>query len=126
MGFLAAADAIWPVEPRYLETVGLLSVVNKSNDIRDGWRHPDLHVAGILVTKLDTRVKGHVQMLESLKALASLGQLLCGVIPANEAVAYAHQQHLSVFEYDPQCAASKAYAKFVGTLAKRVLVRERA
>ncbi len=126
MGLLAASDAIVPVEPRYLETVGLLSVVNKINDIRDGWRHPDLHVAGILVTKMDTRVRGHVQMLDSLKAHPSLGPLLCGVIPANEAVAYAHQQHQSVFEYDPTCAASRAYAQFVGTLAKRVLVRERA
>jgi chromosome partitioning protein len=57
MGLLASSDAIVPVEPRYLETVGLLSVVNKINDIRDGWRHPDLHVAGILVTKLWTNTK---------------------------------------------------------------------
>lgn len=126
MGLLAASDAIVPVEPRYLETVGLLSVVNKINDIRDGWRHPDLHVAGILVTKLDARVRGHVQMLDSLKSHAALGQLLCGVIPANEAVAYAHQHHLSVFQYDPGCAASRAYAQLVGHLAKHLLVQERA
>ena len=58
MGLLAATDAIIPVEPRYLETVGLLSVINKIDDVREGWRHPSLQVSGILVTKLDTRIKG--------------------------------------------------------------------
>jgi len=123
MGLVAATDAIVPVEPRYLETVGLLSVVNKVNEIREGWRHPDLHVGGILLTKMDVRIKGHVQMVENLKAHPVLGKLLCGVIPANEAVAYAHGQHLSVFEYDPHCAASQGYAQLVGTLVKQMFVQ---
>ena len=54
MGLLAATDAIVPVEPRYLETVGLTSVIQKINDIREGWRHPNLRVSGLLVTKMDT------------------------------------------------------------------------
>lgn len=120
MGLLAATEAVVPVEPRYLETVGLLSVVNKINDIREGWRHPDLHIAGVLITKLDTRIKDHVQMLDNLKAHSVLGKLLCGVIPANEAVAYSHHQHQSVFDYDPHCAASQAYAQLVGHLAKQM------
>src|SRR6185369_9246041 len=41
MGLIAATDAIIPVEPRYLETVGLMSVLGKINDIREGWRHPN-------------------------------------------------------------------------------------
>ena len=60
MALVAATDALIPVEPRYLETVGLLSVLSKINDIREGWRRPDLRVGGILVTKMDTRVRGHV------------------------------------------------------------------
>jgi hypothetical protein len=36
MGLIAATDAIVPVEPRYLETVGLMSVIGKINDIREG------------------------------------------------------------------------------------------
>ena len=59
MGLLAATEAIVPVEPRYLETVGLMSVLGKINEIRDGWRHPTLRVSGILVTKMDSRVRGH-------------------------------------------------------------------
>ncbi len=120
MGLLAATDAIVPVEPRYLETVGLLSVISKINDIREGWRHPHLHVSGILVTKMDTRVKGHKQLLDELKSHSVLGQLLCGVIPANEAVSYSHHHHLSVFNYDPKASASKAYAQMVGKLVRDI------
>jgi chromosome partitioning protein len=120
MALVAATEAIIPVEPRYLETVGLLSVSSKINDIREGWRRPDLRVGGILVTKMDTRVKGHNHLLDELKAHNVLGKLLCGVIPANEAVSYAHRDHQSVFNYDPKAPASKAYAHLVGTLMRRL------
>lgn len=68
MGLVAATDAIVPVEPRYLETVGLMSVIGKINDIREGWRHPNLRIRGILVTKLDMRVRGHKHLLEELQS----------------------------------------------------------
>lgn len=120
MGLLAATDAIVPVEPRYLETVGLLSVINKINDIRDGWRHPALHIGGLLITKMDTRVRGHRKLLEDLQAHPVLGKLILGVIPANEAVSYAHREHQSLFLYDAASAASRAYAQFVATLVKQM------
>jgi chromosome partitioning protein len=120
MGLLAATDAIVPVEPRYLETVGLMSVINKINEVREGWRHPNLRISGILVTKLDMRVRGHKHLLEELKAHSILGKLVCGVIPANEAISYAHKNHESIFSYDPQAPASKAYAHLVGQLVHRM------
>lgn len=124
MGLLAATDAIVPVEPRYLETVGLLSVINKINDIRDGWRHPSLHVSGIIVTKMDTRIRGHNQLLEELKAHSILGPLLCGVIPQNEAVSYSHHHHMSIFHYDPQASASGAYGEVVANLLRHLAQRK--
>ncbi len=123
MALLAATDAIVPVEPRYLETVGLMSVIAKINDIREGWRHPYLHISGILVTKMDSRIRGHNHLLDELKAHNVLGKLLLGVIPANEAVSYAHHHHQSVFTYSPKSAASKAYAQVVGSLV-RYLAKE--
>ncbi|NWF67556.1 MAG: ParA family protein [Chloroflexi bacterium] len=120
MALVAATDAIIPVEPRYLETVGLLSVMSKINDVREGWRRPDLRVSGILVTKMDSRVKGHNHLLDELKGHSILGRLLCGVIPANEAVSYAHREHLSIFSHDPKAPASRAYAQLIGTLVKRL------
>lgn len=110
MALLAATDAIIPIEPRYLESVGLQSVVNKILDIREGWQQTALQVSGIVVTKMDRRMKGHVEMVERLGNHPLLGDLILGIIPANEAVAYAHQQHMSVYQYDPACVASQAYA----------------
>ena len=122
MSLIAATDALIPIEPRYLETIGLESVVHKIEAIRQGWRCPDLKVGGIIVTKLDKRMKGHVEMVESLKAHPVLGRLLCGVIPANEAVAYAHHAHKSVYEYNPDSPASQAYAMLAAQLIKKTLM----
>ena len=118
MGLIAATDAIVPVEPRYLETVGLMSVISKINEIREGWRHPNLRISGILVTKMDSRIRGHNHLLDELKSHSVLGKLLIGIIPSNEAVSYAHHHHLSVFNYDPKAPASKAYAQLVGILVR--------
>jgi chromosome partitioning protein len=120
MGLIAATDAIVPVEPRYLETVGLMSVISKINDIREGWRHPNLRISGILVTKMDSRVRGHNHLLDELKTHPVLGKLLIGVIPANEAVSYAHHSHQSLFSYDPKAPASKAYAQLVSLLVRQM------
>jgi cellulose biosynthesis protein BcsQ len=49
-----------------------------------------------------------------------LGKLVIGVIPANEAVSYAHHNHQSLFDYDPNAPASRAYAQVVGTLVRRM------
>jgi chromosome partitioning protein len=113
MALVASTDAIIPVEPRYLETVGLLSVIAKINNIRDGWRIANLRVRGIVVTKMDKRVRGHHHLLEELKSHPQLNQLLLGVIPMNEAVSYAHRGHTSIFAYDPKASASRAYAQLV-------------
>ncbi|MEO0566086.1 MAG: ParA family protein, partial [Chloroflexota bacterium] len=88
MALVAGTDALIPVEPRYLETVGLLSVIGKINDIRDGWRVQNLRVSGVLVTKMDQRVRGHKDLLDDLEGHPVLGQMLCGVVPQNEAVSY--------------------------------------
>ncbi len=118
MALLAATDAIVPAEPRYLETVGLTSVIGKISEIREAWRHPELRISGILVTKMDSRIRGHNELLNDLKAHSALSKLLLGVIPANEAVSYAHHQHQSVFVYSPKSAASRAYAQVVGALVR--------
>jgi cellulose biosynthesis protein BcsQ len=120
MGLIAATDAIVPVEPRYLETVGLMSVIGKINEIREGWRHPALQVSGIIVTKMNARIRGHNHLLGELMAHAVLGKLVIGVIPANEAVSYAHHNHQSLYDYDPNASASRAYAQVVGELIRRM------
>jgi chromosome partitioning protein len=120
MALLASTDAIIPVEPRYLETVGLTSVIHKINDIRDGWRHPALRVSGLLITKMNPRIRGHLYLLDEVRAHPVLGRLLLGVIPANEAVSYAHRQHQSLFRFDPRASASAAYGQVVAALVRHL------
>jgi len=98
----------------------LMCVSGKISSIREGWRRPSLRVSGILVTRMNTRIRGHNHLLDELKGHSVLGKLLLGVVPANEAVSYAHQNHQSIFTYDPTAAASKAYAQFVGKLVQRI------
>jgi chromosome partitioning protein len=97
-----------------------MSVLGKINEIREGWRHPNLRVSGILVTKMDSRVRGHQHLLDELKSHAILGKLLIGVIPANEAVSYADHQHQSIYHYDLKAPASQAYTRLVGILVQRL------
>lgn len=123
MALLAATDAIIPVEPRYLEFVGLNAVIRKINDIREGWRHPALQVRGILVTKFDKRMTGHHEMVDGIRQHPDLGRLLCGIIPANEAVGYAHHANLSVFDYDGGSPAATAYADVVQQMANWMFER---
>ena len=70
---------------------------------------------------MDSRIRGHNQLIEDLKGHGVLGKLICGIIPANEAVSYAHNSHQSVFTYDPKAPASRAYAELVVTLIRRMV-----
>jgi hypothetical protein len=60
-----------------------MSVIGKINDIREGWRQPNLRVSGLLVTKMNTRIQGHNHLLDELKAQSVLGKLLLGVVPCS-------------------------------------------
>jgi hypothetical protein len=105
MGLLAANTAIIAVEPHCLKTVGLLSVISKINEIREGRGYPNLRVAGILVTKMDSRVRRHSQLLNDRKNHPPLGKLLLAFITIIVTVSYDSQ-------------ASQAYAQVVGRIVK--------
>lgn len=120
MALLAATHAIIPVEPRYLETVGLSAVLHKLQAVRDGWDVEHLSISGILITKFDKRVRGHNELLEAFKTHPQLGKHICGVIPDSESVPYSHSNHLSVMDFDPKSPASTAYGEFILRTAKQM------
>ena len=120
MAVLAGTEAIIPIEPRYLEGMSLNEAMREIATIRDGWRFNDIRIGGILLTKVDKRIRGHQQSVEVLQNHETLGQLICGVIPANEEISYAHANHMSVLEYNPKATASKAYAKVAIALTQRM------
>lgn len=123
MALVAATDVLIPLEASYLETVGLQNIINKVQQIRDGWRVPNLRISGVLVTKLDKRSSGQMKMYEGYNTHPTIGRLMLGAVPANEAVKYAHGEHMSVFDYDPQCAASAAYADITGKVVKMMFAK---
>ena len=75
MALIASTDAIVPVELCYLETVGLLSVIGKINEIRNGWRIQNLRVSGLVVTKMDKRVRGHRRWRRARNPIQSLSNV---------------------------------------------------
>lgn len=123
MAVIAGTDAIIPIEPRYLESISINKAIQEIIDIRDGWGYNDIRISGILVTKMDKRIKGHLVAVDALQKSQSLGHLLCGVIPANEEISYSHAQQMSVMQYNPRAAASRAYAKLTIDLMKRVFAK---
>jgi chromosome partitioning protein len=109
MAIIAGTDAIIPIEPRYLEGISINEAIREITDIRDGWGYNDIRIGGILITKVDQRIKGHQVSVDSLQKSQSLGHLICGIIPANEGISYSHANHMSVMQYNPRAAASQAY-----------------
>lgn len=126
MALVAGTDVLIPLEAKFLETVGLQRIITKVNEVKEGWRVPNLKVSGIFITKLDKRSKGQLDMLAQLQSHPTLGRLIIGVVPQNEAVTYAHSEMLSVFEYDAGCAASVAYGELVKAVFKMMYARSNA
>jgi len=117
MALVAATDALIPVEPRYLERQGMMSALEQIYDIRAGWNRPELNIRGLLITKMDKRIRGHQDSLEAMRQ-HSLGQLIYGIIPDTEAVSYAHAQQMSLLSYDARSSASRAYVQVALQLVK--------
>ena len=111
------------LSPRYLESKGLTNVIEKVNDIRQAWRVSNLRVSGIILTKFDGRISGHTQTQEDLVNHPVLGNLLMGVVPVNEAISYAHAQHLSIYEYDARSAAAQAYASVSSKITRALFTK---
>jgi chromosome partitioning protein len=86
MALLSATDALIPVEPRYLETTGMLSAMNQIIEIRDGWERPNLRIKGIIVTKMDKRIKGHFKHWGVCCMASSLPTKRCRMPIRNTAV----------------------------------------
>lgn len=120
MAILAGTDAIIPIEPRYLENLSLNHAVREILDIRDGWKYNNIRISGILVTKMNRRIAGHVRLLESIEEHPTLGSLICGVIPSNEDISYSHAENLSVMQYNPKASSSKAYAELSLRLVRQM------
>ena len=113
---LTAADqVIVPVQCEYLSMRGLLQLQNTLSMIRENL-NPDVQIAGILPTMVDTRTLHAREALEILEE--NFGDRVFGArIRKTVRFAEAPVKGMSVLKYDPTGTAADAYRQ----LAKEVL-----
>ena len=113
---LTAADqVIVPVQCEYLSMRGLLQLQNTLAMIRENL-NPDVQIAGILPTMVDTRTLHAKEALEILEE--NFGDRVFGArIRKTVRFAEAPVKGMSVLKYDPKGSAADAYRQ----LAKEVL-----
>ena len=113
---LTAADqVIVPVQCEYLSMRGLLQLQNTLAMIRENL-NPDVQIAGILPTMVDTRTLHAKEALEILEE--NFGDRVFGArIRKTVRFAEAPVKGMSVLKYDPKGTAAEAYRQ----LAKEVL-----
>ncbi len=113
---LTAADqVIVPVQCEYLSMRGLLQLQNTLAMIRENL-NPDVQIAGILPTMVDTRTLHAKEALEILEE--NFGDRVFGArIKKTVRFAEAPVKGMSVLKYDPKGTAADAYRQ----LAKEVL-----
>jgi chromosome partitioning protein len=113
---LTAADqVIVPVQCEYLSMRGLLQLQNTLSMIRENL-NPDVQIAGILPTMVDTRTLHAKEALEILEE--NFGDRVFGArIRKTIRFAEAPVKGMSVLKYDPKGTAADAYRQ----LAKEVL-----
>ncbi len=111
----AASQVIVPVQCEYLSMRGLLQLQNTLAMIRENL-NPDVHIAGILPTMVDTRTLHAREALEILEE--NFGDRVFGArIRKTVRFAEAPVKGMSVLKYDPTGVAADAYRQ----LAKEVL-----
>ncbi len=116
---LTAADkVIVPVQCEYLSMRGLIQLQNTLAMIREN-HNPDVDIAGILPTMVDTRTLHAKEAIEILEE--NFGDQLFGArIRKTIRFAEAPVKGMSVLKYDPNGTAADAYRQ----LAKEVLSNE--
>ena len=111
----AANQVIVPVQCEYLSMRGLLQLQNTLAMIRENL-NPDVQIAGILPTMVDTRTLHAKEALEILEE--NFGDRVFGArIRKTVRFAEAPVKGMSVLKYDPKGTAADAYRQ----LAKEVL-----
>ncbi len=121
LAMVAATDIIIPVELRFLETIGLQAIVEKIKEVQQTWEIP-VRLTGILPVKYDQRITLERENLALYSEHTFYGpRLFATPIPTNVAISYAHDACESIFMYDDQSSAARAYMMFVRELVERVV-----
>lgn len=123
MALLASDDVIIPVAPEYLDSDGLVALINKVNYEREQWRSSKPYVTGIVVVKYHVNVKGHQTILDAIKNSDTLSGFYLGTVPMNSEVGYANTEGQSIFTFNPSCKAASAYGNITTRIANNIFAK---
>jgi chromosome partitioning protein len=118
---LASDEVIIPLAPQFLDADGLVSMINRVQQIRDEWERENPEVTGVAVVKFSGTVNGHNQIRDSIANNQYLGELYLGTVPLNAEIEYAHTAKKSIFEYNAASKSAAAYAEITNSIAQRIL-----
>ncbi len=114
--FTAADSIIIPLQTEYFALHGtrqLMQIINKVQSRLN----PDLIMAGVLITMLDSRNNIHSEIVEVIKSKFD-NQVFNTAIRRNVALVESPSFGQSIFDYKPSSAGAKDYKNFVEELLK--------
>lgn len=108
----AVSEIIVPIDPGLFAVAGLGELQTTVDRARKQLDHPNLAIAGLLITRADPKRKATKELKEGLKEV--YGDLLYqAVIPESDAVEDAHASYRTIMEWAPKSPAAKAYDELV-------------
>ena len=118
MNILCASDkVIIPVEASPWGMFGLANMFDFLNEVKQ--ISPDLSVAGIVVTKVDSRKNYFKQTMETLHELDGIS-VFDSVIRVDSSVEWAQDNSAPVVEYKKSSRSAKEYTELAEEVMKRV------
>lgn len=118
MNILCASDqVVIPVEASPWGMFGLANMFDFLNEVKQ--IAPDLQVAGIAVTKVDTRKNYFKQTMETLHELEEI-YVFDSFIRVDSSVEWAQDNSAPVVEYKKSSRSAKEYAELAEEVMKRV------
>lgn len=108
---MTASDSIIiPVEAEYLAMRGMGRLTNVIRDVKNNL-NPNLHIAGILITKYDKR-KNFNQDIKEIIRETFQGDVFNTTIRTNVAIGEATASKHDIFHYAPKSAGAEDYSAF--------------
>jgi chromosome partitioning protein len=120
---LASDQVIIPLAPQYLDADGLVSMINRVQEIRNQWERENPEVTGVAVVKFSGTVNGHNQIRDEIAQDSQIGKLYLGTVPLNAEIEYAHANQRSIFDYNSGSKSAAAYAEITQRIAQKILAR---
>ena len=118
-----AAEVIVPLDPGVFAVLGLVDLQDTIAEVREAYRHEDLHLAGLVLTKVQ---RNNVARDVEAELRGRFGdRVFRAVVPLSAKVEEAHTRGLTIAEYAPKSSAALAYEDLVGEIIDHGRAKER-